>query len=44
MVHKLTSLIKLPDNDDDDYVPLEEIIAVYGSFLTLREDTIFFIY
>lgn len=43
-LHELTSLIELPDDDEDDHVPLEEIIAICGSFLTLREDTIMFVH
>ncbi|KAJ5413900.1 hypothetical protein N7509_000527 [Penicillium cosmopolitanum] len=43
-LHELTSLIQLPDDDDDDYVPLEVIIAICGSFLTLREGTVMFVY
>lgn len=43
-LHELTSLIKLPDNDDDDHVPLEEVITICGSFLTLRKDTIIFVH
>lgn len=34
----------MPDNDYDDQESLSEIIAVCGSFLTLREDTIIFVY
>ncbi|CAI7631252.1 unnamed protein product, partial [Penicillium pancosmium] len=43
-LHELTSLIEQPDDDEDDHVPLEEIIAICGSFLTLREDTIMFVH
>ena len=38
-IHELTSLIELPDDIVDDHVPLEEIIAICGSFLKLREHT-----
>ncbi|KAJ5642311.1 hypothetical protein N7490_006311 [Penicillium lividum] len=43
-LHELTSLIELLDDNDDDYAPLEEIIAICGSFLTLREHTIVFVH
>lgn len=43
-LHELTSFIKLPDDDYDDLVSLEEIIAICGSFLTLREHTIVFVH
>ncbi|KAJ5917576.1 hypothetical protein N7466_011130 [Penicillium verhagenii] len=44
-LHELTSFIELPDNDDyDDHVYLEEIIAICGSFLTLRQHTIVFVH
>jgi hypothetical protein len=45
-LHELTSFIGLPDDndDDDDLVSLEEIIAICGSFLTLREHTIVFVH
>ncbi|KAJ5636997.1 hypothetical protein N7490_006876 [Penicillium lividum] len=43
-LHELTSLIEQLDDNDDDYTPLEEIIAICGSFLTLREDTIVFVH
>ncbi|CAI7617063.1 unnamed protein product [Penicillium pancosmium] len=40
-LHELTSLVELPD---DGHVPLEEFIAICGSFLTLREHTILFVH
>ncbi|KAJ6144961.1 hypothetical protein N7470_008856 [Penicillium chermesinum] len=44
-LHELTSFIELLDNDDyDDLVALEEIIAICGSFLTLRQHTIVFVH
>ncbi|KAJ5559388.1 hypothetical protein N7513_001787 [Penicillium frequentans] len=43
-LHELTSLIELLDDNDDDYTPLEEMIAFCGSFLTLREHTIVFVH
>jgi hypothetical protein len=43
-LQELTSLIELPDDDYDDLVPLEEIIAICGSFLTVREQTIVFVH
>jgi hypothetical protein len=45
---ELSSLIEIPDealdDDNDDYEFLSEVIAVCGSFLTLREDTIVFVH
>ncbi|KAJ5776869.1 NACHT nucleoside triphosphatase [Penicillium odoratum] len=41
---ELTSLIKMPDNDHDDYEALSEVIAVCGLFLTIRDYTIIFVY
>jgi hypothetical protein len=43
-LHELTSFIELPDDDYDDLVSLEEIIATCGSFLTLREHSIVFVH
>ncbi|KAJ5414868.1 hypothetical protein N7509_000202 [Penicillium cosmopolitanum] len=43
-LHELTSLIELPDDDYDDVVSLEEIIAICGSFLTVRGHTIVFVH
>ncbi|KAJ5404139.1 hypothetical protein N7509_004010 [Penicillium cosmopolitanum] len=43
-LHELTSLIELPGDGDDDHIPLEEIIAICGSFLTLREHTVVFVH
>ncbi|CAI7596028.1 unnamed protein product [Penicillium pancosmium] len=44
-LHELTSFIELlDDDDDDDLVSLEEIIAICGSFLTVREHTIVFVH
>jgi hypothetical protein len=42
--NELASLIKLPDDFSDNSKALSEIIAIYGSFLTMREDTIIFVY
>jgi hypothetical protein len=42
-LHELTSFIELPD-DYDGLVSLEEIIAICGSFLTVRERTIVFVH
>ncbi|KAJ5742293.1 hypothetical protein N7533_011702 [Penicillium manginii] len=41
-VSELSSLIEVPDDDCYEQEFLSEIIAVCGSFLTLREDTITF--
>lgn len=41
---ELTSIIELPDDDYDNHEALSEIIAVCGSFLTLREDTVIFVH
>jgi hypothetical protein len=41
---ELTSLIDVPDDDYDEPESLAEIIAVCGSFLTLRGDTIIFVH
>ncbi|KAJ5644252.1 uncharacterized protein N7484_006759 [Penicillium longicatenatum] len=43
-LYELTSFIELLDDDYDDFVPLEEIIAICGSFLTVREQTIVFVH
>ena len=43
-LQELTLLIELQHDDEDDHVPLEEIIAICGSFLTLREHTIIFVH
>ncbi|KAJ5895129.1 hypothetical protein N7495_006820 [Penicillium taxi] len=43
-LNELTSLIELPDDDNDDHALLKEIIAICGSFLILREHTIVFIH
>ncbi|KAJ6017869.1 hypothetical protein N7451_001248 [Penicillium sp. IBT 35674x] len=41
---ELAYLVELPDDLSDDYEALSEIIAVCGSFLTVREDTIVFVH
>ncbi|KAJ5531439.1 hypothetical protein N7527_004832 [Penicillium freii] len=41
---ELTSLIEMPEDLSEDYEALSEMIATCGSFLTLREDTIFFVH
>jgi hypothetical protein len=41
---ELTSFIELPDDDHDNHESLAEIVAICGSFLTLREDTVIFIH
>jgi hypothetical protein len=43
-LHELTSLSEVLDDDYDDLVSLEEIIAIFGCFLTLREHTIVFVH
>jgi hypothetical protein len=43
-LNELASLIKLPNGLSNDSKALSEIIAIYGSFLTMREDTIIFVY
>jgi hypothetical protein len=42
--NELASLVELPDYLSDDSEALLEIIAICGSFLTVREDTIIFVY
>jgi hypothetical protein len=41
---ELSSLIELPDDDYDGHEAFSEIIAVCGSFLTIREDTVTFVH
>ncbi|KAJ6068068.1 uncharacterized protein N7446_005105 [Penicillium canescens] len=41
---ELASLVKLPDDLSDDSEALSEIIAICGSFLTVREDTIIIVH
>lgn len=41
---ELASLINLPNNLSNDPEALSEVIVVCGSFLTMREDTIIFVY
>ncbi|KAJ5507056.1 hypothetical protein N7527_009199 [Penicillium freii] len=41
---ELASLVELPDNLSGDSKALSEIIAICGSFLTVREDTIIFVH
>jgi hypothetical protein len=41
---ELASLVELPNSLSNDSEALSEIIAIYGSFLTMREDTIIFVY
>ncbi|KAL2695949.1 hypothetical protein AAEP93_003249 [Penicillium crustosum] len=41
---ELASLIDLPDDLSNDSEALSEVIGVCGSFLTVREDTIIFVY
>jgi predicted PP-loop superfamily ATPase len=41
---ELVSLIKLPDHLSNDSKTLLEVIATYGSFLTISEKTINFVH
>lgn len=41
---ELPALVEIPSNLSDDYNALLEIIAICGSFLTLRKDVISFVY
>ncbi|OQE07888.1 hypothetical protein PENFLA_c154G04290 [Penicillium flavigenum] len=41
---ELVSLVELPDDLSSDSEALSEIIAICGSFLTVREDTIIFVH
>lgn len=41
---ELASLVELPDNLSDDFGALSDVIAICGSFLTVREDTIIFVH
>jgi hypothetical protein len=41
---ELASLVELPDDLSKDFEALLEIIAICGSFLTVREDTIIFVH
>jgi hypothetical protein len=43
-LRELTTLVEMPDDISDDLESLEEIIKVCGSFLTLREQTIYFVH
>jgi hypothetical protein len=42
--NELASLIDLPNNLSNNSKALLEVIGVYSSFLTIREDTIIFVY
>ncbi|CAG8626676.1 unnamed protein product, partial [Penicillium salamii] len=41
---ELASLVELPDDLSGDSEALSEIVAICGSFLTMREDTIIFVH
>jgi hypothetical protein len=41
---ELTSLVEVPEDEYDDHESLSEMIAVCGSFLTLRENTVTFVH
>jgi hypothetical protein len=43
-LHELASLVELPNDLSDDFEALSEIIAICGSFLTVREETIVFVH
>lgn len=44
-LHELRCLIKLPEHDtSDDVVSLKQVIGLCGSFLTIRDDTIYFVH
>ncbi|KAJ5682061.1 uncharacterized protein N7477_002001, partial [Penicillium maclennaniae] len=44
MLNELPSVVELPDDLSSDSEALSEIIAICGSFLTVREDTIIFVH
>ncbi|KAK3896651.1 vegetative incompatibility protein [Staphylotrichum tortipilum] len=41
---ELTSVVEMPDDVSDDPRCLEEIVKLCGSFLTLREQTVYFVH
>jgi hypothetical protein len=41
---ELASLVEMPDDVSDDLGSLEEIVKLCGSFLTLREKTVYFVH
>jgi hypothetical protein len=41
---ELTSLVEMPEELSDNIEVLQEIISLCGSFLTIREDIIYFVY
>nr|CAL30201.1 HNWD3 [Podospora anserina] len=41
---EITSLVRMPDGISDDRRSLEEIISLCGSFLTIREQTVYFVH
>ncbi|RYP38348.1 hypothetical protein DL767_002588 [Monosporascus sp. MG133] len=43
-LRELTTLVEMPKNISDDLESVEEIIKVCGSFLTLREQIIYFVH
>jgi hypothetical protein len=43
-LQELTSLVEMPDSVSDDPESLKEIIELCGSFLTLRERTVYFVH
>jgi hypothetical protein len=41
---ELTSLVEVPEDMTDDLASIREIVSVCGSFLTVREGTIYFVH
>ncbi|KAL2145029.1 hypothetical protein VTI28DRAFT_8129 [Corynascus sepedonium] len=41
---ELTTLVEMPDDVSDDLESLEEIVKLCGSFLTLRDGTVYFVH
>lgn len=43
-LQELTTLVEMPDDISDDVESLEEVVKVCGSFLTLREQVVYFVH
>jgi hypothetical protein len=43
-LHELTTLVEMPDDISGHLESLEEIVKVCGSFLTLRDQTVYFVH
>jgi hypothetical protein len=43
-LNELISLIEMPEDMSDDFKSVKEIISLCGSFLIIREDTIYFMH